>query len=189
MNQHLLQPSATLQTSRRLKLSMSAWPKTKPLHFSVNCVIIFPLQTSKSILKWKQCFETVKMFQFENNRMKKLSFFFFFFKILFFWPKSFAKVDPEGFIFLESVRFHEFVLSREPLPAKGHAFREPPPNIPLIAALLPSGCFYVFTLLMKPHRALFFSLSIIHTRQPIARHLLSCDHFSHKKRRAYLLFC
>lgn len=43
---------------------------------------------------------------------------------------------------------------RKPLPAKEHVFREPPPNIPLIAALLPSGCFYVFTLLMKPHLAL-----------------------------------
>lgn len=74
-------------------------------------------------------------------------------------------------------------MSREPLPAKGHVFREPPPNIPLSAALLPSGCFNVFTLLMKPHLALFSSPSITHSRQPIARHLLSCDHFSHKKKK------
>lgn len=62
-----------------------AWPKTKPLHFSVNCAITVTLQTSKFISNWKQRFETVKVLHLDNGRLENpaiptpflFSFFFF----------------------------------------------------------------------------------------------------------------
>lgn len=73
-----------------------AWPKTKPLHFSVNCVITVTLQTSKPISNCKWCFETVRMFQLGNGRLENLAistlsnFFKFLAKIIFkSWPRKF----------------------------------------------------------------------------------------------------
>ena len=112
-------------------------------------------------------------------------FLFFFFNFLFFlisgqnyFQKLTQKVSPSP-----NLCHSTAVFGADPLPAKGECVWRTPPHIPLIAALLPSACFQVLTLLMESHQALFSPLSITPTTQPIARRVLSCDHsFSHTQK-------